>query len=70
MGICLWNKNREEQEMSFISEAHAQWHMIYRDTPWDCPLDCGAGETDHDPEEVETTFVASAPTTDWGDAPF
>lgn len=26
--------------MSWIAEAHAEWHAVNFDHPWDCPLDC------------------------------
>jgi hypothetical protein len=37
--------------MSFIADAHRQWHMIYGQDVV-CPLDCGAGEVyDYDPDD-------------------
>lgn len=36
--------------MSWISEAHAQWHSVHGAMEV-CPLDCGVGEDyDYDPE--------------------
>jgi hypothetical protein len=35
--------------MSYLSESHNQWHAIYGALAV-CPLDCGAGEEDYQPE--------------------
>lgn len=29
-----------------MSEQHSQWHLANPERPYDCPLDCGAGEAD------------------------
>lgn len=57
--------------MSFISEAHTQWHMIYGHDAV-CPLDCGAGEThdDYDPDPQgggQPVEVPDAPAPIWPD---
>jgi hypothetical protein len=26
--------------MSYLSDAHSEWHLVNPDTPWNCPLDC------------------------------
>lgn len=38
--------------MSWIADAHRQWHQVYPSAPWDCPLDCGAGENYEMEEEA------------------
>lgn len=38
--------------MSWISEAHAHWHMVHGHDAV-CPLDCGAGERYDEPEPEE-----------------
>lgn len=40
--------------MSWISEAHNQWHAI--NGPYGCPLDCGIGE-----DEAEAAYLATLP---------
>lgn len=40
--------------MSYLSEAHNQWHAI--NGPYGCPLDCGIGEA-----EAEAEYLASLP---------
>jgi len=39
--------------MGWLAEAHADWHVVNADRPWDCPLDC------YDPPEdwYEEEFV-------------
>lgn len=44
--------------MSYISDAHNDWHAANPDRPWDCPLDCGMGEPDWWGEEWEEANAA------------
>jgi hypothetical protein len=36
--------------MSWLADAHRDWHTVYPDRPWDCPLDCYDPPQDYDPE--------------------
>lgn len=29
--------------MTWLQDAHQEWHHANLDRPWDCPLDCGMG---------------------------
>ncbi|HWV45307.1 MAG TPA: hypothetical protein VN039_04640 [Nitrospira sp.] len=42
--------------MSWISDAHQEWHHANLDRPWDCPLDCGAGEPSYAEEQYENAL--------------
>lgn len=65
--------------MSYLSDAHSEWHFVNPDEPWNCPLDCGMAEpdpwddmTDEDIAEYEA-WAAQLPepvVDPWADADF
>lgn len=39
--------------MSWLADAHTEWHHANMDRPWDCPLDCGMAEAMYADDEEE-----------------